>query len=55
VGTIGDFFSRPTGASHRYNGVNSNRYEKAKGAEMVRKIHDERGARGTVVRARGDS
>lgn len=33
----------------RYNGVNSNRYEKAKGAEMVRKIHDERGARGTVV------
>jgi hypothetical protein len=35
---------------HRYNGANANKYEKAKGAEMVRKIHDERGARGTVVR-----
>jgi hypothetical protein len=38
--------SRP----HRYNGANANKYEKAKGAEMIRKIHDERGARGTVVR-----
>lgn len=32
-----------------YNGVNANKYEKAKGCEMVQKINNERGARATVT------
>jgi hypothetical protein len=32
-----------------YNGKESNKYEKAKGAEMVQKFHNERGAKGTIV------
>jgi hypothetical protein len=32
-----------------YCGKEANKYEKAKGAEMVHKIHNERGARGTIT------
>ena len=45
----GDVFILDMGLSlFLFTGADSNRYEKAKGAEMIKKIHDERGARGTV-------
>jgi len=46
----GDVFILDMGlALFLYNGVSANRYEKAKGCEMIQKIHNERGARGTIT------
>ena len=37
-----------------WNGKEANKYEKAKGAEMIKKVHDERGVKGTITVVDGD-
>jgi len=37
-----------------WNGKEANKYAKAKGAEIIKKVHDERGAKGTITVVDGD-
>ena len=46
----GDVFLLDLGLKlFQWNGPDANKYEKAKGAEMMTKLHNERGAKGEII------